>query len=141
MAPIIIAPYRSPFTKPIGAAPPLPPRAPPGGGELRRGDALRARELTEPFGELQIVADVLGAEARHRAPHVVRLERVLTLDGAGEGAARERTVRDVPDAELAAGGQDVGLVLAAPERELRLHRGGRMHLVGGGRGRGPPPPA
>ena len=63
------------------------------------------------------------------AAEVVLVELVGRAEAAGEEAAPEGRVGDESDPEPAAGGQDLGLGIAAPERVLGLERGDRVNRV------------
>src|SRR5205807_1630480 len=75
----------------------------PGKRQLRRRAVLLARQLPHLIDECQVAAEVLTLKARGAAAVVIGREVLETLDGAGEEASPQRTVRDEADAETPAG--------------------------------------
>ncbi len=71
----------------------------------------------------------LPREAGPAAPEVVLVELLGRLEAAGQEPAPERRVGDEADPELAAGGENLRLGVAGPERVLGLDRGDRVHVV------------
>jgi hypothetical protein len=94
----------------------------PGERELTRRYALRLGELLHPVEELEVGAEVLALAVRRAPPKGVLVEVVERADRAGEEAATERTVGDETDPQLASGGKDRVLAVAAPQRVRGLKR-------------------
>src|SRR5437867_669370 len=109
----------------------------PGERELRGLAALARRERFEVAHEVEILLEVLALEAGREAAVVVGREVLEALDLPGQEAAPERAVGDEADPELATGGEDPVLRVAAPERVLGLHRGDRVHRAGAAERLGP----
>src|SRR3989475_10509698 len=99
----------------------------PGERELRGLAALARREPLEVAHEVEILLEVLALEAGREAAVVVGREVLEALDLPGQEAPPERAVGDEADPELATGGDEPVLRVAAPERVLGLHRGDRVH--------------
>src|SRR4051812_7901944 len=101
----------------------------PGKRELRRRRALLLGDLLHALDEAEVLVEVRSLEARVVAPVIVLGQVLERLEAAGEEAAPERAVGDETDPQLAHGGEDLVLHVAAPEGVLRLQRRDRMHLV------------
>ena len=86
----------------------------PGQRELRRRAALLARNALDTFEQRQILVEILALETRRLPPVVVLRQVAGRLEAPGQEAAPERAIGDEADAELAAGGEDLLLGLAAP---------------------------
>ena len=102
----------------------------PGQGELRRRAAFVARNGLDPFEQPEILVEILALKPR-RLPAVVVLRQVrVRLEAPRQEAASERAIGDEADAELAAGGEELLLGLAAPQGIFGLQGCNRMHGAG-----------
>ena len=87
----------------------------PGDRELGRGDALLGRESLDPLDELQVVREVLLAEAGLAAAKVGFRQALQVADMTGQEPVPQWGVRHEPDTELAQETQDLGLYVTRPE--------------------------
>src|SRR5262245_48575652 len=112
----------------------------PGESELRGGALFLLGHLLDSVGQRQVVRKILALKARVVAAVVVGGEVLGLFEPAAQESAPQRAVGDEPDAELAAGREDVVLGVARPERVLRLQPGNRTRRMrlsdGGGSGVG-----
>src|SRR5439155_20202875 len=113
-------------------------REDPGECELLGSAALLSRELLDVPDQREVLFEVRALEARGVAPPVVGSQVLEALDLPRQEPAPEGAVGDEGDAELAAGGEDFVLRLAAPQRILGLQGADWVYTVraaNGGRSR------
>src|SRR5271168_275880 len=102
----------------------FPLREHPRERELARRDLFLVRDLLDPIDDLEILLDIFALEARREPPsHIVSRQ---IAEGAAQKPAPERAERHESNPEFAQRGNHVVLVVAGPERILRLERGYRM---------------
>src|SRR6266545_6839367 len=97
--------------------------------ELAGRAPLLTGERFDATHEIQVLLEVLALKAWMVLAPVAVGDVFGTLYLACEESPAERTVGDEADPELAHGGQDLVLHVAAPQRVLRLEGGDRMHRV------------
>src|SRR5436189_1088218 len=111
-------------------------RQQPGQRELRRCGALPRRERLQPLHEGQIGLAVLFSEARDRFAKIVRLERCLVVDRAGQKTFPKWTERYEPDAEFLERRENLAFGLTPPQGVLALQCRNRLNSVGAADRRG-----
>src|SRR3954468_4380077 len=103
-------------------------RQQPRQGDLGGGGAGLVGDRLHLVGDGEVAPEVLAGETRVGRPEVVRSEVALRPDGAGQEPVAERRVGDQADAELPEQRQRL-LLVAGPQRVLRLQRGDRVDRV------------
>src|SRR5205823_9238889 len=100
----------------------------PGQRQLRRLNALLFCDFSHPPHQIKILLEILSLKPRRLAPVIIFRQVFESFELTGKKSTTQRTVRNEPNSQLSAGGENLVLEIARPGEMFALPGRDGMNL-------------